>query len=320
MAYSILNTDGTTLVLLADGDVDESTTSISLIGKNVNGYGQYINNNFIKLLGNFANTSGSPPTNPIKGQLWYDTTVKGLKIYDKVWKTISGATLSDVQLTTLGSGDFWWDTKNNQLKIIINKKAYVVGPAITSTVGETGFAVPTTPIKDINDNALKITLVKSYGVGVAFISNTKVQLNTTDSALYLNTATMYSVAGLNVLGDFQALGQTRTKYYSMAVDIDPLMNNANTLTDITSPGQVLEQNLSICRLLEKMYPCKPVKFYREPGTPILSEARVLCKYTNPTPGYHVRRFYVQEGSPTADYNFWTDYQTTGSGAIQNLVF
>ena len=29
MAYNILNTDGTTLTLLADGTVDQSTTSIS---------------------------------------------------------------------------------------------------------------------------------------------------------------------------------------------------------------------------------------------------------------------------------------------------
>ena len=46
MAYTILNPDGTTLALLADGTIDQVTTSLTLIGKDYNSYGQYFNNNF----------------------------------------------------------------------------------------------------------------------------------------------------------------------------------------------------------------------------------------------------------------------------------
>lgn len=319
MAYTILNTNGTTLVLLADGDVDDSTTSLSLIGKNVNGYGQYINNNFIKLLANFANSSGSPPTNPLKGQLWYDTTVKGLKVYDSTWKTVSGASVSDTQPTGLGTGDLWWDTKNGQLKVIVNSQPYLVGPNVPSTIGETGIYVPTTPIKDISNSSLQISLVKGYGKVFGFIGETRSQLNTTDSSLYLNTATLYTVAGLNVLGDFQALGQTRSKYYSMSIDIDHLMNNQSTQTNVTVAAQVANQNAAIRNLLEFMYPVKTAKWKVEPGIPALAEARVLCKYTNPTSGYHVRRFYVEFGSNTT-INYWNDYITTASGAVSNQVW
>lgn len=317
MAYTIYNTDGTTLVLLADGDVDDITTSLSLIGKNVAGYGQYINNNFIKLLANFANTSGSPPSNPLKGQLWYDTTVKALKVYDTTWKKVSGATVSDTQPSSLGTGDFWWDTRNAQLKVIINTTPYVIGPAISSQIGDTGFTIPATVVKDTANGSLQVSLIKNYGQSVGFVSQSRTTINTVDSALYMNTSTMYALKGLNILGDFQALGQVRTKYYSMSVDIDTLMNNASTLTNITSPSQVLEQNLKICNLLEFMYPIKPAHIYKEPGIPYMSEARVLCKYSNPSTGYHVRRFYVEQGVTQL---YWTDYATTASGAIQNLVF
>ena len=52
MAYTIQKADGTILLTLADGTVNQAATSISLIGKNVNTYGQYYNNN---LMGYFEN-------------------------------------------------------------------------------------------------------------------------------------------------------------------------------------------------------------------------------------------------------------------------
>jgi len=74
MAYTISNTDGTTLVTLGDRTIDRTTTSLTLVGKNYSGYGEFINNNFIKLSANSASSSSSPPRTPLKGQLWYDTT------------------------------------------------------------------------------------------------------------------------------------------------------------------------------------------------------------------------------------------------------
>jgi hypothetical protein len=316
MAYSIYNTDGTVLVLVAEGDVDDSATGLSLVGKNVNGYGQYINNNFIKLLGNFANSSGSPPSNPIKGQIWYDTTLKGLKVYDTTWKKVSGATVADIQPSNLGTGDLWWDSKNSQMKVIISNRAYVVGPPISSLVGDTGFTIPASTVKDTNNGALQVSLIKNYGQNVGFVSQTRATVNTTDASLYMNTGTVYALAGLNVLGDFQALGQVRTKYYSTSIDIDALMNNVSTATNVTQAPQVLNQNAAICNLLEFLYPVKVSHIYREPGVPFMAEARVLCKYTNPSNGYHVRRFYVAQGTQL----YWTDYNTTASGAVLNQVF
>jgi hypothetical protein len=79
MAYNIRNSVGTVVATIADNSVDNSS-SITLIGKNFVGYGERQNQNFYYLLENFAKST--PPSNPIRGQLWYDTAVSSLKVYN----------------------------------------------------------------------------------------------------------------------------------------------------------------------------------------------------------------------------------------------
>ena len=78
MAYKLNKTDGTLLVDLIDGTLDTASTSISLIGRNYTGFGEALNENFVKILENFANTSS--PSNPIEGQLWWDKSDARLKV------------------------------------------------------------------------------------------------------------------------------------------------------------------------------------------------------------------------------------------------
>ena len=79
MAYKINNTFGTLLVTLADGTIDTATTDLTLIGKGYAGFGEKLNENLVKLLENFNNTSA--PSNKIQGQLWYDKTNNQLNVY-----------------------------------------------------------------------------------------------------------------------------------------------------------------------------------------------------------------------------------------------
>ena len=58
----INKTDGTLLAQVADSAIDQTSTDITLIGKNVSGYGEYFNENLIRLLENFA--SSTQPNNP----------------------------------------------------------------------------------------------------------------------------------------------------------------------------------------------------------------------------------------------------------------
>ena len=78
MAYKINNTFGTLLVTLADGTIDVATTDLALIGKGYAGFGEKLNENLVKLLENFNNTTA--PSNKIQGQLWFDQTNKRLNV------------------------------------------------------------------------------------------------------------------------------------------------------------------------------------------------------------------------------------------------
>lgn len=71
MAYTIVKSDGTVLTTIADGTINTTSTSIGLPGRNYAGYGQTLDTNFVHQLENFADTT--PPANPLRGQLWYNT-------------------------------------------------------------------------------------------------------------------------------------------------------------------------------------------------------------------------------------------------------
>jgi hypothetical protein len=92
MAYTIKKSDNTSFTI-TNGSADTTHTSLVLVGKNYAGYGEFLNTNLVKLLENFAFTDS--PLNPIRGQLWWDTSKSLLKVYSgSQFKTISGATAS----------------------------------------------------------------------------------------------------------------------------------------------------------------------------------------------------------------------------------
>lgn len=78
MAYTIVKSDGSVLTTIADGTINTTSTSLGLPGRNYAGYGQTLDTNFVHMMENFADSS--PPANPLKGQLWYDTNNSVLKV------------------------------------------------------------------------------------------------------------------------------------------------------------------------------------------------------------------------------------------------
>jgi filamentous hemagglutinin len=119
---------------------------MTLIGKNYAGYGQFLDDNFIHLLENSANTTA--PTAPLTGQLLWDSTNTLLKIYSgTAWKSLGVTTASSSQPSPSIIGDLWYDTVNQQLKVCSVAGSpgtfIVVGPAYSSAQGTSG-AVPIT--------------------------------------------------------------------------------------------------------------------------------------------------------------------------------
>jgi hypothetical protein len=80
MPYTVNFADsGKTPIVVNDGTVDTST-SLVLIGKNYNRFGEALNEDLLKLLDNAADPT--PPSNPTEGQLWYDSGNSQLMIFD----------------------------------------------------------------------------------------------------------------------------------------------------------------------------------------------------------------------------------------------
>jgi len=126
MSYTITYANGANSIVIADGTVDNST-SLSLVGKNYPNYGQYLDQNFLYMLQNFA--SGSQPSNPIVGQIWYNTTKGALQVYNGViFKNIASATNSSTAPTSSVAGDLWFDSANQQLNVYNGTGWVTIGP------------------------------------------------------------------------------------------------------------------------------------------------------------------------------------------------
>jgi len=161
MAYQINKTDGTIVSTVADGQIDNLSTDLTLIGKNYSGFGEAFNENLIKLLENFSNTTS--PTNPIQGQLWFDSSESKLKIYNGFdFVPVSSATISGTQPTTLAIGDLWFDDTGQQLYFFDGTDAILLAPAYSSIQGLSGLKVES--ILDTLNQTKVITSLYNNGI------------------------------------------------------------------------------------------------------------------------------------------------------------
>lgn len=167
MAYNITTTAGAAITTVADGTVDSSATSLTLVGKNYAGYGVFLNQNYVKLLEHFANSTA--PTAPLAGQLWYDSANTVLKVYNgSAWKPLSTSNSTGSTPSTAITGDLWWDTTNSQLKAYSGTEWIVVGPAFTASTGQSGALVETV----IDSTTASHIVIKFYitSIVVAIVS------------------------------------------------------------------------------------------------------------------------------------------------------
>ena len=216
MAYKINNTFGTLLVTLADGTIDTATTDLALFGKGYAGFGERLNENLVKLLENFNNTTA--PANKLQGQLWFDQTNKRINVWtgDK-WKPAGGPANSTTAPTNAVQGDLWFDTTNNQLYVYTGTAWTLIGPTTVAGSGVTA-VIPET-IKDNTDANRSILKLVSNDAVVGVVSDLAFTPSSTDT-----TSAALISAGFATVAQGIQLSSTvsSAKFRGTATDADGL--------------------------------------------------------------------------------------------------
>ena len=190
-------------------------TSLKFPGRNVTGYGQVIAENFLSLLENFA--SGDAPANPIEGQLWYNSAVGVLQIWDNTqWKAASNIQKSNVEPSVEQSrvGELWVDTTNQQLYVFSGTNWILVGPNF-STGLRSGPVVES--VID-SDNFTRVLLT-------FYVEDKPVVIFSKDSFTPKNSISGFTTikTGINITTDDIGEGGYLPKFYGTATAADALV-------------------------------------------------------------------------------------------------
>lgn len=238
MSYTITKTDGTTITQIVDGSLDQTSTDLTLIGKNLAGYGIFINENLIKLLENFASTS--QPSYPLTGQLWFDTTENRLKVYDGSNFKVSGGTIiSKTVPSSISAGDIWIDSTRQQLYFNDGLSTKLAGPVYTAAQGITGF----------NSEDIVDTVGVSHTILKLYVAQSLLGIFSKDS--FTPGSTIAGFTG-SISAGFNVSTLTGVKFKVSASQADSLLaadgtartaaNFLSTLDDSATTGTISIQN------------------------------------------------------------------------------
>lgn len=134
MSYTLNKTDGSVLLTLADTTAN-TTYGVSFFGANYEAWGERFNENFIALLENFANNT-APSTTSVKGQIWYDTSIDGLKAYDgSAYIQLAGFVKSSTSPTGQ-LGRLWLDSDDDRLYVYNGSAFKSITPGTIALTGD----------------------------------------------------------------------------------------------------------------------------------------------------------------------------------------
>lgn len=227
MSYPINKSNGQLLVSLEDGQLN-TDTSVGLVGRNYVGYGEIQNENFLHLLENFA--SSGPPSKPIAGQLWFNTTTKILNVYDdvvKFWNPVGSASVSQSTPTLPITGQLWLDSTSNQLKVYTGTAWVVVGPESIANFGETK-AKSAILIDTTNTNRPVVELVVNNKVVAIFATDT-FRINPSNSVTGFDSI----VPGINVSATMEFTGT-----FNGTADYANRLTRASKINGVSFDGAV----------------------------------------------------------------------------------
>jgi len=300
MPYILNKTNGTILTTVQDAALDSSTDLI-FVGKNFAGYGEVQNENFLKLLENFSNTTA--PDKPINGQIWFNSLNKKLNVYNGTeWLGVGNLEVSSSEPTkTLNVGDLWFDTTNEQLKVYNGSAFSVIGPASGLDVqagwrgsyelnySESEGLLEKYNIKAVfesnNNDVVAVVSPETYALDANYI---------TDSLpVYPNLLKVYR--GITLVGADPVTGEsTTTENYFWGTAAHSLRSNTSTYSlNAASQTYTINTNTNAAY---------PVIF----GSTSTTQVDVNLDYTNFYYNPNQKKLYVQNLQGTASSALYAD--------------
>lgn len=208
MPYILKKTNGVTLATIDDGSINIDT-DLTFVGKNYAGYGEILNQNLVKILENFSNSTS--PTKPIAGQLWYDSTTKKLKVFDGIdFKSLAKIEYGNITPTRPAEGDLWWNTSNKELRLFNGTSFVTITTQGTTVIDEQDriqgivFAQATSNL-GVTYNVLKYVL-NDQTVAVSSLDNFTLGVEDPLYGDFLNIKKGLTLLGSNIIGSSNTAG------------------------------------------------------------------------------------------------------------------
>lgn len=206
MAYTITKTNGDVLTTVPDTELN-TEYGITLVGRNYSGYGLYLNDNFVRLIENFADATA--PAIPVSGQLWFSTTTKELSVWEgSTWKNVAYISDAGTEPGATGRqiGDLWWDNVNYQLKLWSGLSTNAL--SATQTSEGTELQITSTANLAVGDTVTHSNIALSEEVMIEqILSSTNVRITSSQPVGNGETVTFTRGSGWYVVGPNYTKGQ-----------------------------------------------------------------------------------------------------------------
>lgn len=201
MAYTIVKSDGTVLTTIADGTINTTSTTLGLPGRNYAGYGQSLDTNFVHILENFADST--PPTNPLRGQLWYNTNNQTLYVCPTNGETnganwLALTSTSSGGSTTFGNVTVTGDLQANNVTAVNNvsgANGIFTNISVSSNANITTGNLTTAAIGALTTTVITTGSLSTQGT----LTGTWVTTGTSGgNAIVVNGGNIYAAVGIKV--------------------------------------------------------------------------------------------------------------------------
>jgi hypothetical protein len=230
MPYIINKTNGAQIALVDNAELDNST-DITFVGRNYSGYGEVFNENFLRLLENFANTT--QPAKPITGETWFNSSdnIKKLNVYDGIkFKSIANLQISSNPPTFSTTGDLWWDSVNLKLKLWNGNSYSEIGPRVSERAD---FKTIEEIVDPLDPTITQPVIEAVFGGNEKIVLSDVAFVPDSSSLLYSNFPIIKK--GITLYGaDFATGSSKSTGYYFWGTAAEALVANTATTSIISS--------------------------------------------------------------------------------------